>query len=617
MSRPLAHLVLLAFAVGPATANADASALAERIRWLHHRAPYAGLGGPSTGDRHKPDDVGAFDVVRVRADLDAAADRLPGVGRFEVTLAAVEGDRVGVSLLALDWSPIEILDRDGEPLDFVHDREFAEVVVLLPEPSRIGDEVFLSIEADIDRDCADPIGCIDNATLRHRVDIGWFPTSYAFPTSDRFEFELVFTVDRDDVVAAPGQPLDVDPVAGAARYRFASARRSVLLAFAMGPYAIETLDAEVPVTSYASDRAFDGGATMRSLVADAISSHADVVGAFPFSGLSVVAIDDRTAAGLGPQMLALIPEALWTVGAGQEDFELIARVVSHEVGHQWFYNTVAVDGGENAWLSEAFAEYLATRDSTRRTGYLAHARENYWGYVLRVERPEDRAIADPEIVSSPRYVEIVYLKGSTVLHMLAARLGRETFDEVMHAYVDAFTDQLTTNDELQRFFEAQSQRPLDDFFDQWVRRPGFPSLTIRVQPARNDDDPVTFALDQVGPSAEPPFGGPLPLRLHEADNRVRDVDVRLEPGDYQLVGGQTQWLEFDPDFTVLRHLRPEPTADVNLSGVVDGMDLIDIHHALGRGAPDVDWDLRLDPTGDFVVDERDVRHVVESFGEGW
>src|SRR5207253_2885049 len=70
-----------------------------------------------------------------------------------------------------------------------------------------------------------------------------------------------------------------------------------------------------------------------------------------------------------------------------------------------------------------------------------------------------------------------YQKGGFVLHMLRTTLGDSAFFRGLHRYYDRYRNGNALSDDLRRELEAASGRPLGWFFDQWLRRPGFPELT--------------------------------------------------------------------------------------------------------------------------------------------
>jgi aminopeptidase N len=588
---------------------------AERARLLDHAPPLA----RSDDARHKADDTGDYDLTRVAITLDGGdVVAMPAEARFDVTLTAMRPLDGAVVLLAADFEPDAVRDADGNPLRFRHDPSSGELLISLPMPVGPGRELTLSIDAPFTPACARASGCITGAALRHVVEYGWYPLDAQFPTTDRFDLEMTISVAAGDVPSAAGQKLSDAANDGRRVARFRSEQPTTLAAFEIGPYTLRAADGgPAPIELYAPPAAARRGAPLGQLAADALRYHQTLYGPYPFDRLALTGIDDAANVGLGTQADVLLREQEWATVEDPQRADLVRRVASHEIAHQWFANLVAVAESRELWLSEAFAEFAATRYSERVTGTDDHARTNYWAYVQGVQPLGDVPLWSDELPDGPYRFTIGYQKGSYVLQMLRKKLGDRVFDETMSAYVRAFAGQIVTTPELVDFWEETSGVPLRDFFDRWVFHAGFPILHVQATPARGPNDPVVVRLtvDDQGKGA---FTGPLPLRLHRGDGSSDDVTATLErTGDQRFSAGPVQWVEVDPDLTIFRHVRPDPSADVDLSGVVDGLDLLDVTAAQGREAPDPHWDDRVDTNGDDVIDAHDVAAVRDQFGRGW
>jgi aminopeptidase N len=66
-----------------------------------------------------------------------------------------------------------------------------------------------------------------------------------------------------------------------------------------------------------------------------------------------------------------------------------------------------------------------------------------------------------------------------VLHMLRREIGDSAFFSAVRAYYAAHRHGNALTDDLRAATERAAGRPLDWFFDQWLRRPGWPELAVR------------------------------------------------------------------------------------------------------------------------------------------
>lgn len=161
-------------------------------------------------------------------------------------------------------------------------------------------------------------------------------------------------------------------------------------------------------------------------------------------------------------------------------------LIAHELAHQWFGDLLTCRSWKHIWLNEGFATFMNTvwlEESKDREEYLY----DIWTRYARVAE-NDRTGEPPGILFSDyrdadetffHKGSMPYTKGSCVLHMLRHQLGDEVFWRAVAAYVNKFAYSQVETEDLRRVLEAVSGLNLEQFFDQWVRRPGVPHLSVR------------------------------------------------------------------------------------------------------------------------------------------
>jgi aminopeptidase N len=70
-----------------------------------------------------------------------------------------------------------------------------------------------------------------------------------------------------------------------------------------------------------------------------------------------------------------------------------------------------------------------------------------------------------------------YEKGGFVLHMLRAQVGERAFFDALRVYYAKHKNNTAVTDDLRAEMERESKQQLGWFFDQWLRRPGYPEVT--------------------------------------------------------------------------------------------------------------------------------------------
>jgi aminopeptidase N len=157
------------------------------------------------------------------------------------------------------------------------------------------------------------------------------------------------------------------------------------------------------------------------------------------------------------------------------------EVVAHETAHQWFGDAVTEREWPHLWLSEGFATYFAALWDRASRGDSA--------FRARMSAIRSTVLADTTAVAKRPVIDTIetnllallnrnsYEKGGFVLHMLRVQVGDSAFFRGLRAYYAAHRHSTALSDDLRAALESASGQKLGWFFDQWLRRPGYPELT--------------------------------------------------------------------------------------------------------------------------------------------
>lgn len=187
--------------------------------------------------------------------------------------------------------------------------------------------------------------------------------------------------------------------------------------------------------------------------------------------------------------------------------------ITHEIAHQWFGDSVTESDWSEVWLSEGFATYftqLFNEFTFGRDRMLAGMRASrkrvtaYW----HTDEGADAPVVDPRVPASQALMHStnVYQKGSWVLHMLRHRVGDEVFWAGIREYYRRYRDATVLTTDLRRVFEQISDQDLEQFFEQWIFKPGHPILVgswhydaaageVLVDLRQTQDSGVVFATE--------------------------------------------------------------------------------------------------------------------------
>ena len=288
---------------------------------------------------------------------------------------------------------------------------------------------------------------------------------------------------------------------------------------------------------------------------DIVALFSRLAGPFPYEKLAHVASTTRFG---GMENASAIFYAGQLFDAGSPEESLIA----HETAHQWFGDAVTEREWPHVWLSEGFATYFASLwtqsahgDSAFRAD-LRGMRTRVLKSPITVEKPViDESLDDLRRVLNSN----VYQKAGFVLHMLRAEIGDSAFFGGIRAYYAAHRHSNATTADLQQEFERTARRPLDWFFDQWMRRPGFAELrpswkwdaarrTVVVTVAQGTRFPpyrISLAVDVTDAS-----GATKRVRITVPATATSSIDIPIP------LSAAPQTVVFDADDSLLGTLAP-------------------------------------------------------------
>jgi aminopeptidase N len=207
---------------------------------------------------------------------------------------------------------------------------------------------------------------------------------------------------------------------------------------------------------------------------DIVALFSRLVGPFPYEKLAHVQSSTRYG---GMENASEIFYADGAFRRGTMNDELIA----HETAHQWFGDAVTERAWPHVWLSEGFATYFSALWVREARGDSA--------FRARMSTIRTTVLRDTVSVARRPVIDTIettlirllnrnsYEKGGFVLHMLRAQVGDSAFFRGLRAYYSAHRGSTALTSDLQSAIEGASSQKLEWFFDQWLRRPGFPEVT--------------------------------------------------------------------------------------------------------------------------------------------
>ena len=240
-------------------------------------------------------------------------------------------------------------------------------------------------------------------------------------------------------------------------------------------------------------------------------------------------------------------------------------LIAHETAHQWFGNSATAREWPHLWLSEGFATYWATLWTRHAHGDSAFRAQmtTIRNTILRdTVAVANRPVIDTAETDLLRLLNAnSYQKGGFVLHMLREELGDSAFFRGIRDYYARHKHGTALTTDLQDALERSSGRDLDFFFDQWLRRPGYPELDVIWS---SDSTAKTVGVTVIQARRFGPYQFNLRLALADTTGALRRVEIGIPAQDTTKVelpiSAPVSLVEADPAVQLLARItvRREP-----------------------------------------------------------
>ncbi|MBT2564957.1 M1 family metallopeptidase [Arthrobacter sp. ISL-85] len=454
-----------------------------------------GPGAPGSGDPYFPSaGNGGYDVLHYDLDLRYSPPSDPAVPAGKLTAEATITLRATQNLDALNFDlrglAVTAVDVDGKdvnhgagPSDWTQVQDDAsrtwELTVGLRPKLKAGQKAAITIDyGGTTGRPEDTTGALygwvttaDGAMVVSEPDGAptWYPVND--DPEDKATYSFHITVPEGKTAVANGLPGGKpetkagwttwtwearDPMAS---YLATASIGDFTLSYGKGPHGLPIINAV--------DRGVTGPALEKTNAALALQPQmiaflSDLFGPYPFEAFGAIVDDDSVDYALETQTRPVYSEV------ADED------TVVHELGHQWFGNSVSPADWKDIWLNEGWATYIQwlwaehqgkSTVAKQFTDTVADLdSKNLWGLN----------IADPG--RDNLFAEQVYHRGAAALHALRAKIGDQAFFAGAKEWLDRYSNSSATTEDFENVMEEASGRQLDAFFNDWLREGDRPAM---------------------------------------------------------------------------------------------------------------------------------------------
>ncbi len=295
----------------------------------------------------------------------------------------------------------------------------------------------------------------------------------------------------------------------------------------------------------------------------AVEFYSENVGEYPYP--HATAVHSALSAGGGMEYPMI------TVIGNSGSAAALDDVITHEVGHNWFYGILASNERDHAWMDEginSFYEYRYMRQfygsrSSEGLPKIVTKRSDTdlyeAGYQLQARRHFDQAPGITSNEFSPfNYGLSAYVKPGSAMQHLEGYLGREKFDAIMQAYFQKWGFAHPYPEDLRSHFEQESGKELGWFFDGYIgSNKHFDFALVSVSPSgvggASGGGDFEIVVENEGELVAPfPISGMkngqvVQTKWFEPNGNWDEQKVNFPAGDYDLFVLDAEHVTLDVD----------------------------------------------------------------------
>jgi aminopeptidase N len=310
-------------------------------------------------------------------------------------------------------------------------------------------------------------------------------------------------------------------------------------------------------------------------VVDMMEYYSTIFGEYPFDKYGMAVVFPFNAGGMEHQTITTIKRTWIRIQQGGHEQGFSEGGIAHELVHQWYGDLITCGTWADIWLNESFATYG----------------EKLWQEHFYGKQQFDSLMRQTMLFSNPSWAypiynppgqylfgDLVYDKGSWVLHMLRYVMGDSNFFALLKTYADdpGFRFGTATTSQFADLASRIAGQDLSQFFNQWIYHTGWPVYEYSsLQSPLPGDHAVSLTLTQVqndaSKSGDIPRDGttfvmPIQLRCYMGgtDTLLTFMDTKEQEVFLFSLPDHVDSIVIDPDNRILKQVfNPKTRTDTN------------------------------------------------------
>ncbi len=251
------------------------------------------------------------------------------------------------------------------------------------------------------------------------------------------------------------------------------------------------------------------------------------VGEYPYP--QATAVQSALSAGAGMEYPMI------TVIGAESSAKSLDEVITHEVGHNWFYGILASNERDYAWMDEGFnsyyeQEYMAKyyekkKDAASKIIGVSDKEVDQLNFYIPMRRRTDQPINTPsQELTLSNYWITAYDKPAYLLTYLREYLGQDEFDQLMRTYYETWKFKHPYPEDVKALFEKETGKDLSWLFDGLINT--VKPLDYRTKSIEKNETSYDLTIENIGE-----ISAPFPIDIKKGDEIINTIWVEGFEGE--------------------------------------------------------------------------------------
>jgi len=336
------------------------------------------------------------------------------------------------------------------------------------------------------------------------------------------------------------------------------------LALQAGNYVVTTRDVDgVKISTYLFPEDQKHSKLFLDETARYLEFYTPILGPYPWPKFDIV--ENFFTTGYGMPSFTLLGKKVMPVMvmmAARNRGRIPPGYIDHEMVHCWWGNYVYPDYQRGNWcegLTSWYSNYLM-KDVADPELARAHRQKISTTFAIRVDEANDYPVREFRGKTEDFENDIGYGKACMVFHMLATRVGYETYFETMRGIIRDFGGKRAAWDDFEAAFSKAAGEDLGWYFDQWLDRKGAPRLHLGPVTVTRGKDGLFRIAGEILQDGKP-WRLRVPVTVNHPGGEVyKEFDVAADKTAFVMVSPRMPLsVAIDERFHLFRHV---PLAEI-------------------------------------------------------